>query len=108
MSKHDSVNFAFEYNILSKLFLVISFHVGAGIFYPFLIGARISVLKQKNSFLLIWKVCLWIVNMFPCIGAAFLHMKVIIGVDSVEQKAFERSTKVTSWQKQYSGRENNS
>lgn len=28
------------------------------------------------------------------LGAAFLHMKVIIGVDTVEQKAFERSTKV--------------
>ncbi|XP_023344692.1 phosphatidylcholine translocator ABCB4 [Eurytemora carolleeae] len=38
--------------------------LAAGIFYPFLIGA------------------------------AFLHMKVIIGVDTVEQKAFERSTKL--------------
>ena len=28
------------------------------------------------------------------LGAAFLHMKVIIGVNTVEQKSFERSSKV--------------
>ena len=34
-------------------------------------------------------------SFFPLlIGAAFLHMKIIMGVDTVEKKAFERSSKV--------------
>ena len=36
-------------------------------------------------------------SFFPLlIGAAFLHMKIIMGVDTVEKKAFERSSKVCS------------